>query len=94
MAMVRVRLKEPRGVGGHDGKPGDIFEVSRVDALELVGNGGAEYVTPEPAPYTVRIENPEHGDPAPKKITPAPTSKQVVTKDADAAAEETTAKKK
>jgi hypothetical protein len=92
MATVKVKLTQPRIVGGHDGKPGDVFEVSRVDAAELVGNGGAVLVTPEREPYTVRVENPEHGDPAPRRIPPAPTPKQV--KDGEAAPEEAGAKKK
>jgi hypothetical protein len=93
MAMVRVKLTEPRVVAGHDGKPGDVFEVSRVDAAELVGNGGAVLVTPEREPYTVRIETPDHGDPAPRKIPPVPTPKQVKQGETETA-EEVGAKKK
>ena len=92
MPTVRVRLTRPVVVGGQDGKIGDLFDVPRSTAALLVGDGSAELVIPEKPATTVRIENPEHGDPAPQRVAPAPTPKQL--KPAERETEEAGSKKK
>jgi hypothetical protein len=69
---LRVKLLRACIVGGQDGAVGDIFAVSRVQAAILVGDGLATLVDGGRAPYSVTVETPEHGDPAPRKISSGP----------------------
>jgi hypothetical protein len=68
---LRVKLIRDVIVGGQDGHVGDVFEVSRSDAALLVGDQLAVLVDGARANYSVTVETPEHGDPAPRRVSSA-----------------------
>jgi hypothetical protein len=58
-----------------DGYPGDVFDVSRMRAALLVGDGLAVLLEPGRANYSVTMEQPEHGDPVARKVSSGPPEK-------------------
>lgn len=72
---VRVELLRPTLIVGIDGRQegetGDIFEVSRYQASMLVSDGAAREVN-EHARTAVTLITPEHGDPAPRRVSSGP----------------------
>ena len=77
MALMRIKITRPIIVAGEDANEGDLFELPRPKALELIGSGCAEeYLEPgeksaKPDSLTT-VLSPEHGDPQPRRIPPAP----------------------
>jgi hypothetical protein len=61
--------------GAIDANVGEVFEVSRVQAAGLVGDGLASLVEPGRTSYTVTVETPEHGDPVARKVSGPPVEK-------------------
>lgn len=76
-AMMKIRITRPIIVAGEDGNEGDLFELPRPKALELIGSGCAEeYLesgekSAKPDALTT-VETVTHADPQIRRIPPAP----------------------
>lgn len=59
-------------IGNQEASPGEVWSVSRMEAAMLCENNFlAKLVDAKAAPYTVTVETPQHGDPAPRRISGA-----------------------
>jgi hypothetical protein len=68
---LKIKILRAVQIGNMDAMPGEIYSVSRVQAAVLVGDGFAILLDAKQS-YTVTVETPEHGDPAPRRIASAP----------------------
>lgn len=73
---LRIKIVRACIVGpGLDGNVGDVFDVSRMKAAVLVGDGLAVLLEPAKVNYAVTMETPEHGDPVARKVSSGPPEK-------------------
>lgn len=70
--MIRIKLLRDTLIAGQDGKAGEVWSVTRVDAATLVGEGAAFLVDGPSRNYAVTMEVAGHGDPAPSRVSAAP----------------------
>jgi hypothetical protein len=87
-ALMKIKITRPIIVAGEDANEGDLFELPRGKAVELIGAGCAEEYL-EPGEKSARpdalttVETVTHADPQIRRIPPAP---KVSKKKDDAAA--------
>jgi hypothetical protein len=78
MQPITVKVELLRGTiiasveGRVEGQVGDVFELSRGQAAQLVGDGAAKYVEPNRAPTAVTTMEADHGDPMPRRVSSGP----------------------
>ncbi|MGH9685282.1 MAG: hypothetical protein ACRD4S_16930 [Candidatus Acidiferrales bacterium] len=76
-ATRKIKLTRAVIVKGHGHcSVGDIFEVPRHLAAVLIGQDCAIAADDEKSSYSVNIESPQHGDPAPRRTQAAPQVKK------------------